>query len=76
MMLTDLQAGALGFVAVEAALFPLVWRFWPRAADAPELVRCERCGKPVVLEAATYHRRRCSGVLRSMPVASARRRSW
>lgn len=42
----------------------------------PEMVRCERCGKPVQLESMAYHRRRCVGLLRSQPVASAQRRRW
>lgn len=45
-------------------------------AGVPELTRCERCGKPVVLEAMTYHRRRCVGLLRSAPEFSAHRRAW
>jgi hypothetical protein len=68
----------LGLVALFAAIVDLTVGCWLmlQPPAVPEMVRCERCGKPVQLESMAYHRRRCAGILRSQPVASAQRRRW
>lgn len=83
--MTPEAAGLLTALAVLALCLPLQVALWPRAlrwmgegdeARPYDLVRCDRCGKPVLSDAMTLHRRRCAGYLRSSRERSYQRRRW
>ena len=72
----ELAMGALAFAAVELACFPVVWWFWPLKPETPEMMKCPRCGRPVMVEAVARHRMHCAGLLRSSIEFSAKLRRW
>jgi hypothetical protein len=74
----------LAFLAVQLVFLPLQVALWPRRSRfldgdpqrTIEHVACERCGKPVLVDALDYHRRRCIGRPKELRVASFVRRLW